>query len=335
MSTQDKAIRYAFMMREDINAAKGIASDESAVSMIVQYPSAVLSILENQETREAILEERSSAPFVYQVLSQYTPIYESGTGTTLNERNWQTERILNNIIGRSFGGGFIVSAREDRNDNPFILIDGGASGDSYQREADGDGNPDSTSDGQMNWNKTDDVVFDSYTDDLEKNDGQYLTNEILDYIRSNDESWSDWPIFNFIRQIRGEAISGFNDWYIPGQDSTSNFGVRNSCEQTATPGSATEGESENADLFWYLLKGMDSDRDYNSSYCYPDWIIPEHQSKFFSADNAEEAFDVFDYWSSTESGSEAYTLHFNVGRQSPGTKSATPRCVRVVRRVYT
>jgi hypothetical protein len=334
MSTNN-AIRTALLMKMNHNLAKGIASDETAVSEIVQYPSAVLTLLEDEPTRQAILEETSSTPFVYQVLKEYTPVYPNGTGTTLNERNWQQERILNGIIGRPFAGGFIVSAREDRNNNPFILIDGGAEGDSFQRAADATGIPDSGSDGQMNWNSDDTVVFDTYVDDLEKNDGQYLTLEIMDYIRSQGLLWENWPVFNFIRQIRSENINSYNDWYIPGQNSSNNFGTRTSCEQTATPGSATEGESENADLFWYLLKGMDSGRNYNDSRCYPDWLIPTNQEKFFQADSGVEAFDDYHYWSSTESGASAFGLNFGNGGQNTGTKSTNTYCVRAVRRVYT
>jgi len=329
--SQDKALRYAFFMLEDSEFAKAAAADSSLAQDLAAHPLAVVSVLENQNTRATILGQESSAPLVYHALDQYTPIISGGTSS--GDRQWSQERVLNNLIGRSFGGGFIVSARQDKDSNKFVLIDGGADGDSFQREADGDGNPGGNSNGQMDWNTDDTEVFSSYNSG-EQTDGLFLTNEILAHIRNNNLTWANWPIFNFIKQIRAERLRGRNDWYIPGQASTDNFGTRQSCDQTGGLGQVTEGESEIADLCWYLLKGMDSRRDFQSDRCYPSHWIPAQLETFFQTDGGVEAFDDFPYWSSAESGSAAFNLNFNNTRQGTTTKSALTRCVRAARRVY-
>jgi len=333
MATIDdiEAVRLAVQMQRDASVAQGIAADPDTASIIASSPSAAYTVLSDDVTRGNILGTEASAPFVREILNDYTPIISGGTSS--GTRQWQNERVLNQLIGRPFGGGFIVSLRTDKDGNELILIDGGASGDSFQREADGDGNLGSSGNGQMNWNKDDTVVFSSYNAG-EQTDGLFLTNEILDHIRSNSLTFTDWPAFNFIEKIRGERLTGRNDWYIPGQASYNNFGTKQDCSTVGNIGSTNEGESEIADLCWYLFKGMDSGRNYQSDRCYPEHWIPSHLTKFSQKDGGVEAFDDFPYWSSAEYGSAAFTLAFLHTAQRTYTKSARTWVVRAARRVY-
>ena len=326
-----EAVRLAVQMQRDASVAQGIAADPATAAIIAASPSAAYTVLSDSVTRGNILGTEASAPLVREILNAYTPIYSGGTSA--GDRQWSNERILNQLIGRPFGGGFIVSLRTDKDGNEFILIDAGASGDSFQREADASGVTGQAGNGQMNWNSNDAVVFSSYNAG-EQTDGLFLTDSILDHIRTNNLTFTDWPVFNFISQIRAERLTGRNDWYIPGQASTDNFGTRNGCATTGELGSTTEGESEIADLCWYLLKGMDSGRNWNDDRCYPSHWIPDHLSTFFQTDAGVEAFDDHPYWSSAESGSAAFSLNFLTTLQAATTKSARTFCVRAARRVY-
>lgn len=256
-----------------------------------------------------------------------------------------------NDPGYAGAGGFYVSERVDRNGDRYILIVGPAEADSYQQEADEDGVPDEASDGQMNWNKDDTEVISSYAADDEKSDGEYLTSEIMSYISDNNETWTDWPVFNFLRYVRGDTgsigpVNGYSDWYIPGQVSGSDFDGSGpdsvDSDGNLVPNSNDEGivdESEMADLFWYLFAGYTS--DYGEDTDAAD-LIDQYRGdiyKFFQErpdDGTEgsEHFDAYYYWSSTESGSGAYRLRFPNGSQSQDFKSTSASCVRCVRRVY-
>ena len=268
-------------------------------------------------------------------------------------------------IGEPVAGGYAVSEREDILGEKYGLVISGGDGDSWQREVDSDGIPVSDGgaggDGQMHWSSNEvelsgdlSSIDDSHGgydegnvvpnrsdlesrwgDDFESyfpssTDGLFNTEVILAYIESNGLDWTDWPAFNFIRHLRQEPLEGHDDWYIPAQATEDNF------EGDGTLGDVTDpNESEMADIFWLLLQGYAVDLSEGGD---PEDDIPSDLYKFFyerpdDGTQGSEAFDAYDYWASSESGTDAYSLRMYDGGQNTLSKDSTS-CVRACRRVY-
>ncbi len=231
--------------------------------------------------------------------------------------------------GKPFDGGFYVTTMRDKDGYEYHLIDLGAQGDSVLRGASSTGVPDSGGDGEMVWRSDNDDVLVADTHDT---DGKYNTDTSLNLIQAMVDAgtkvWTDFPIFNYIRLLRAE---GLVDCYIPAQASTTDFPIRDSCQDGW--GTVPVDGSETAAQFGRLLMGQDTDRDRQNITCYSD--VPQHLQKFFNAFAGEQQFDSGSYWSSTESGVNSFRLNFGAGILGSSSKTTSSLRIRAVRRHYT